>query len=224
MSSDVIRRLAAANPVRNERPLQLLEPRRAVHRPRRWRFVLVAASATAVAALIALAAIAFATHPSSPTAAGSQHPRGSGVRLSGGTIQLASYRFRLPAGFRASTSACQFSLPAGLQPLKQWLQVQDGGFSAAASAEGGCVEALLIAGGSPVPSEAEQTAVGPYTGFLASPGSSQEVLYVQIPAAQGDHYLVLLADGLTSEELVAIAQSGLPTSIEPTQTCTANCG
>jgi hypothetical protein len=116
--------------------------------------------------------------------------------------------------------------------------------SAAAAAEGGCVDGGIAIDKSNkgpaqilahIPSDAEPVAVGSYQGyFLADappdgPVDPKELLlYVYIPgAADPGHleYLVLNAKGLTEEQLIAAAKSALPTSpTSTTQACTQNCG
>jgi hypothetical protein len=53
-------------------------------------------------------------------------------------------------------------------------------------------------------------------------------LYVYIPHAAGPRqlrYVVLDAEGLTEDHLIAVARSGLPAlPTSTTQTCTQNCG
>ena len=114
----------------------------------------------------------------------------------------------------------------------------------AASAEGGCVDGgiatLASTGGAAailahIPSNAEPVAVGSYQGYFLSHAPpdgpvdpEKTALYVYIPGAAGLRhleYVVLFAKGLTEEQLVAVAQSGLPASPpSTTQTCTQNCG
>lgn len=135
------------------------------------------------------------------------------VALSGTPIQLAGYKFKTPAGFKASSSSC---VPASSSSV----QVGVNGFAAAASADGGCVEAFyLIASAdsaSPIQESADPVAVGSYQGYFVPPDSSgQSKLYVELPKAGGDQnhvFLLLFAQGLTEDQLVAVAQSGLPSS------------
>ena len=81
---------------------------------------------------------------------------------------------------------------------------------AAASAEGGCLDVTLMAGASLVPPGAEAVVVGPFNGFLVAEASDQETLYLEIPVANGDRYLVLSAQGMTPAQLLAVARSGFP--------------
>jgi hypothetical protein len=142
--------------------------------------------------------------------------------LAGPTIQLAGYSFRLPAGFSASRSACT-DLARALGPSTRMLGSDP--FASAASSEGGCIEAVLAAG-PPATSSASATpvAVGPYKGFVVLVSSTATDLYVEIPAASAHHDLILFGKGLSPEQLVAIARSGLPKSIGKLQTCVADCG
>jgi hypothetical protein len=82
----------------------------------------------------------------------------------------------------------------------------------AASADGGCLEVALAAGSDVVPDGAMEIAVGTYEGYLSTASNGDLTLFVAIPAAYGTNYLVLAAEGLTQQQLVAIATSGLPTS------------
>lgn len=123
--------------------------------------------------------------------------------LTGATISLAGYRFRTPAGFKDSSSSCG---PSATDR-----------FSAAASADGGCVEAFfaISTSGSAVPADAAPVEVGAYQGYLVAPDSSQRTtLYVELPVPGGADIkwqaVLLESQGLTADQLVAIAQSGLP--------------
>ncbi len=62
--------------------------------------------------------------------------------------------------------------------------------------------------------------VGPYSGFVSANAPSSVDLF----AFRGHHYLVLAADGLIAAQLVAIAKSGLPSSLGSEQSGSANCG
>jgi hypothetical protein len=66
--------------------------------------------------------------------------------------------------------------------------------------------------------------VGPYQGYVNVGSDSTVVLYVEIPAAQTDHALVIVASDLTANQVIVIAESGLPSKIEPTTVCTSGCG
>lgn len=175
-------------------------------RRRRVAFLLVGA-ALAVA-VVAMASIGNGSRP----AAVSQGPHR--FVLSGATIRLAGYRFRTPAGFSPSTTACASS-PSSGEPTTVL-----NGFAAAASADGGCVEAayLIAPSTSPqgglIPADAQPVGVGTYQGYyVAQDSSGKSALYVGLPKAGGTQnivYLVLLARGLTENQLVAVAVSGLP--------------
>jgi hypothetical protein len=184
-------------------------------RRRRWlRVALVVALTGAVAAVLSLA---LSGGRPSTLADGRHHPP-LHLGLSRKTFTLAGYRFRLPAAFKRSSTACHVWQPKPGTPITvtHWFRLE-------ASADGGCLVAVITAGGSPVPSGAQPVAVGAYNGFLATQGA-QETLYVQLPVAEGNRYLVLVADGLSPDQLIAIAQSGLPGPPEPGQTCTTDCG
>ena len=166
---------------------------------RPWaRGAVLAALAVAVAAGVSFALIG--GWPATPVE--KQHAEAG---LSRRTIALAGYRFRLPAGYRQSARAC---VPVKSTPGRPMTVVY--AVRAAAAAEGGCLNVTLTAGSPPIPPGAEAVTVGPFSGFLASAGSGQETLYLQIPVASGGNYLVLSAQGLTSEQLLAVARSGLP--------------
>ena len=209
---------------------------------RRLRPMLLLAGA-AIAAVLAVIATGVLGPANPPAARTGGHGH---LALSGSRIDLAGYRFRTPAGFKASTSACE-GAPSGSGPRTVFQ-----GFAAAASAEGGCVEAgLLRTDTAYVPAGAEPVEVGSYQGYFLShaPGdgchltpltpepcsreqanaSGDPALYVEIPdAADSQHYayLVLFSQGLTESQLIAVAESGLPTlPLSPaTTTCTENCG
>jgi hypothetical protein len=113
------------------------------------------------------------------------------------------------------------------------------GVAVAASAEGGCVEggiATIASSGKPkptlagIPPSVEPVSVGEYQGYFlahapsdgcaANPGNSRPcpppvdkaLLYVYLPAAAGPRhsvFLVLLSQGLTKDQLIAVAESGL---------------
>jgi hypothetical protein len=115
--------------------------------------------------------------------------------------------------------------------------------SAAAAAEGGCVDGgLSISPGNrePAPSSvgipprAEPVAVGSYQGYFlahAQPDGPVDpekmLLYVYLPGAGGAghvEYVDLSAKGLTEEQLIAAVRSVLPAlPTSTTQTCTQNC-
>jgi hypothetical protein len=175
----------------------LASPRPARQRetPRRRTPIVLVAAAIVVAAISAFA--------SGPFDRGS--PRTAG--LSGAGIQLAGYHFRTPAGFRASDRSCGMSTDPNVVDGVQ-------GFAAAASADGGCVEAFIMfsLNGSAVPAGATPVTIGAYQAYLESADSSGRMrLYVRLPDLGNTwQAVVLFATGLTSDQLVAVAQSGLP--------------
>jgi hypothetical protein len=167
-----------------------------------------------VAVLVAAAAVASLEigHGNRPVAShGGRHP----VALNGARIQLAGYHFRTPAGFKASKSSC-ISAPVADKP-----RPTIDGFAAAASADGGCVQAVgfvaadwLQAHGQ-MPDAADLVDVGDHHGYFVSSQASggKMTLYVNLPNADGQRvvYLVLVSRGLSADQLIAVAESGLPT-------------
>lgn len=176
----------------------LASPRPASRRriPRR-RVALIVAAATVIAAIAAVSVAALTGRNRGA------EPR---VALSGAKITLAGYRFRTPAGFRDSGASCG---PSATDR-----------FSAAASADGGCIEAffMISSRGSPVPDGSTPVDVGAYQGHLVSESDSNALrLYVDLPPLSGlSQDVVLFGQGLTAEQLVAIAESGLPATPSPT--------
>lgn len=135
------------------------------------------------------------------------------VALTGAGIEMAGYRFRTPAGFKVSDASCSAGPSGSGKPATVM-----NGFVAAASAEGGCVEATFLVPGSSDPGAATATPagdpvdVGTYQGYFQNQGSSGDALYVELPKADGQGrpvYLVLFSQGLTKDQLIAVAQSGL---------------
>jgi hypothetical protein len=163
--------------------------------------VLALAAAVLVAAVAAVAAGVF-NHAAAPA-----HHR---LALTGPKIKLAGFHFRTPAGFTASKASCA-APPAPGSPTTVM-----NGFAAAASADGGCVEAffmIAMSGSSWTPAQVgNPVSLGAYQGwFVPADSSGQSTLYVQLPTL-GDtsQYLLLHSEGLTEDKLVAVAQSGLP--------------
>jgi hypothetical protein len=166
----------------------------------RLRLALVGVAVVAVAAVVAAIDIGH----SAPRGTGNQH-----VALNGAKLQLAGYHFRTPAGFTASSTACASAHRTGQPTTMQ-------NFAAAASADGGCVEAFVMisSSGSAVPADATPVDVGSYQGYITTDDSSQQLrLYVELPPLGGDfdwQAVVLFSQGLTTDQLIAVAQSGLP--------------
>lgn len=193
---------------------------------RRRHVVLVLVGVATLAAASTVASIELGRGGAPSTGPPAQHH----VALSGSKIQLAGYRFKTPAGFKGSAGAC---MPA---PDPDSPRPGSDGFAAAASADGGCLEAAyLIAGdheeGGLVPSAAQPVDVGEYRGYFEASGSGTDysTLYVELPNATGDHrlvYLVLFARDLIEDQLIAVANSGLRTvPLKPTTTtCAESCG
>jgi hypothetical protein len=185
-------------------------------RSRRPRLVLLLAGVAVLAAAAAVGSLEFGhSNPAAPQTSGHHH-----LALSGAKIELAGYHFRTPAGYVPSAGCPQ---PATAQTGGPNTVVHT--MQSAASADGGCLQVALIAGTWTVPSDAQPVSVGSYNGFLVAPANiPRETLFVQIPAAQGDHYLVVAGQGLNVAQLVAIALSGLPSAPGTTTTCAENCG
>jgi len=182
---------------------QILASDRRVAAPHRSRRpVLVLALGAIVTAAVAVVSTGAFTH-SNPAA---EHHR---IVLTGPKLQLAGYHFRTPAGFTASSTACASGHRTGQSTAMQ-------NFAAAASADGGCLEAFIMISlnGSAVPADATPVDVGAYQGYITAADSSQRMtLYVELPALGGEinwQAVVLVSQGLTTEQLIAVAQSGLP--------------
>jgi hypothetical protein len=218
MAAEAILQAAMATATSAE-PAQIDVSRHLRNRSGRSRRYLAGVAGAAAAALVVVGAFAVMgggdSHPTSGT-----HPAAT-VPVAGTTIRLAGYSFQLPAGYQTVGSNCG-ALPPGLTTIPV---VGENSFAAAASTSGGCIEALLAAGdAATVPAGAQSVQVGPYQGFVTLGAATDVVLYVEIPAAEGHHDLVLVANGLTANQVVAIAESGLPSSIGPTTPCTTGCG
>lgn len=171
----------------------ILAGTRARHR-RAWRYA-AAAVAAGVAAGIAVAAV---------STGGPSHPARS-VGRRPVVVKLASYRLTLPRGFALDAASCLATPSPGIGP-----ETVPASLQAAASADGGCLELLIAAGGVVVPPGATQVSVGSQIGYYVAGTDGTETLFVAIPAAQGDHYLVLSASGLTESQLIAIGASAFP--------------
>jgi len=206
---------------------------------RKGRVVMALAGALVVAAAVA-AGLLQGGGGSQPVSKDVGHGKQA---LTGAEIQLAGHRFRTPAGFKTSSTACD-AMPSG---PGLWTVIH--GVAVAASAEGGCVEggiATLASGGKPkptlagIPPPAEPVSVGDYQAYFlahapsdgcaANPGNSRPcpppvdkaLLYVYLPAAAGPGhsvFVVLLSQGLTKDQLIAVAESGLQ-SLPPASTTT----
>jgi hypothetical protein len=179
---------------------------------RRLRPALLAGVVILVAIVVAAASGAFTQSKSALPQSNGDHRQ---FGLTGARIQLAGYRFRTPAGFKASTSSC-ISAPAAEKP-----RPSIDGFAAAASANGGCVEGVYFVAADwlqtqgLMPDASDAVDVGSYQGYFVPPEASgdESTLYVNLPNADGPRvvYLVLYARGVTEQQLIAIAESGLPT-------------
>lgn len=224
-TSNALNRLSAAAPALLSRPESVVGPVEedrilagifaagpGAERPTAHRagpVLLFAGAAVAVAAIgIVASGVVSRSTPPATRVGGGRH-----VVLSGPRIQLAGYRFRTPAGFKRSSGSCMPAATAG-KPTTVL-----NGFAAAASADGGCVEAAYLIApsglqGGPIPGDAQPVAVGPYEGYFVSQSvDGGSALYVGLPKAGGDQsivYLVLLARDLTEGQLIAVAESGLP--------------
>jgi hypothetical protein len=189
--------------------------RPAVHAARRRRMTLVLVGLAVLVAAGTVASIEAGHGNRAVTGRAGHHH----LALKGARIELAGYKFRTPTGFKASSTPCGTAQSySNAHPVLN-------GFVAAASADGGCVEAAYLLGGNQadIPSDAVPADVGNYHGYFVSQGSSTaSTLYVELPNAAGDGrlaYLVLFAKGLTQDQLIAVAESGLPTlPLRPTTT------
>ncbi len=140
--------------------------------------------------------------------------------VSGATIRLAGYSFKLPSGYEPVRSSCGVAWP-NRGPKMGFA----GATSYARSTDGGRVAAFLAAGDAAQPPHgAQPVQVGLYKGYVVTGTRSGVVLFVEIPAAEGDHALVVVANGLTPDQVVAIAESGLPSSIGAPTPCNSGCG
>ena len=160
----------------------------------RRRLTLALAGVAVVVAGIALASVELPQHSGAARA---------GLRLTGAPISLAGFHFRTPAGYQDSSSSCGASVTDR--------------FDAAASANGGCVEVfyMISTNGSGVPAGATPVDVGAYQGYAVSPDANgQTTLYVELPTVAGADFdwqaVVFFSQGLTVDQLVAVAESGLP--------------
>ena len=164
---------------------------------------LVAVAILSAGGIVAWAVVSRVVAPAAKTGAGRR------IALTGTDIRLAGYHFKTPAGFATSDAPCD---PQALAD-----NPTSNGFASAASADGGCVEALFgmepVAGEPfPIPPGASPVEVGSYQGSFVDQGAGRASLYVQldVTASGGQSlYLVLLGQDLTEAELVAVAQSGL---------------
>jgi hypothetical protein len=181
----------------------------------------------ALAAAAATALMAGGVLTLSRTGASSPRPRQSTAARpartaprTGPVIRLAGYTFTMPAGFTA------IARPCAPMPDRTGLPMRGSNpFTAAASSTGGCLEAVLAAGPAAIiPHSAQPIQVGPYQGFVSRRPAVSVILYVKMPAAGGNHELILVARRLSAAQVVAIATSGLPATIGPIHVCTKNCG
>jgi hypothetical protein len=205
------------------------EPIRTRRRPRRTLVVADTAAAVAAIAAGSLALTGGATaRPKSTHQATAIHRAARVQPAAVQRFQLAGYSLTLPAGYHAVSQNCPaLTLPANVNVGVRTLGQNP--YAAAASASGACIEVVLAAGPlATPPSGAQPVQVGPYQGYLVTNPNSIE-LYVGLPAAEGQHALILYANGLSPDDLIAVAASGLPpngqgnTTVRSTP-CTSNCG
>jgi hypothetical protein len=170
---------------------------------RRRRPIALALVAVGLIAIAATSAWISMERGSTPAAKTGRHHH---IALTGARIQLAGYHFETPAGFEAgSGSTCWYA--ASARP-----GVPSGSLAEAAAADGGCLEAffMLDTGQYAISPDAQPIDVAGAQGFLVT-GSDSLRLYVPLPKAGVDNaYLMLVGQNLTADELVAIAESGLP--------------
>ncbi len=191
-----------------ERILQriLASDRHVSRRGRPIAVVLVAAVAVGVAVA------AYATHGHATSPRTTIHH----LTLNGATIETAGYRFRTPAGFKPANASCEGA--TSTPPGNPETPVQ--AMRSAASGDGGCIEVFYLIAGSataPTPTPAGQPVdVGPFQGYYDAQGDSGAMLYIELPKASAGGaaptFLGLYAQGLTEDQLIAVAESGLPAS------------
>jgi hypothetical protein len=165
----------------------------------------------AVAAAALAVTLAVPSGPATPTHSTGKHSA---------VLELASFHFSLPSGFVPRDAGCASPPSVSLSQDGNQAVHKVGAnpetvlqtMRSAASADGGCVEVALAAGSDVVPAGATEIAVGNYEGYLSTASNGDLTLVVAIPVAYGTNYLVLASEGLTQQQLVAIATSGLPTS------------
>jgi hypothetical protein len=183
----------------------------------------IGAALTSVIVAVAAIAIMLSNLPTSGAPRQAGLP---GVGKSGAVLELASYRFDLPRGFAPKDSGCA-GLSAPPSQAGSGVAIHNGQVTspvtvlqskrAAASAEGGCVELGLDAGANVVPTGAASIDVGSYRGYVVMGSDGTLTLYVTLACSTAcqavtdqSHYLVLASEGLTQQQLIAIASSGLP--------------
>jgi hypothetical protein len=181
-----------------------------VHR-RRLMLALAGIAVLAAAAIAASLDVGHGAHHANVV----KPKRGGHVILSGARIEAAGFHFKTPAGFKSSNTSCSATSSEG-KP-----STVGNGFAAAASADGGCVAAYFLIAGAPAshtpnPPPGDAVDVGSYHGYYDAQSDTDAALYVELPkadpAASGPVYLVLFSHGLTEDQLIAVAQSGLPAS------------
>jgi hypothetical protein len=191
----------------------------------------VAAVVTGVAIAIPIVASGRGTTPPASTASGhSGH-----VALTGAAVSLAGYETNLPSSYtiaQVSTWAqcSNFFVPVGVPPAPGTAAPSPQDFSQIAlnaSGGNGCLD-FGITGNyeqssaptkDPVAPTGSQTiTIGPYQASIyQAPHSSTIALYVQIPTTGGgDHDLIVAAQDLTQQDLVAMLEEALPTQATPT--------
>lgn len=177
-------------------------------RPRHRLTLGTVAAAVAVLAIVGTLALA-GVHP------GPSRPTTSS-KLTGRTMRLANFTFKLPRGYAVTADLCvpTPSAPGTTEPPTPGASeapvvtipvVGGSSYASAASSDGGCVEAFIGQGYSP---SAQSVQVGSYNGFLWSMGG-ELALYVVLPPSVSDLGLVLLSHGLSAGELEQVAESGL---------------
>jgi hypothetical protein len=215
---NALERLAAVAPAEplvdsgeEKRMLQrILASDRHVAPRRRMSIAVVLVATVAVGAAVAV----YSLHANATSPRGAIHR----ATLSGAQIEMAGYHFRTPAGFKSSDTSCEGATPTPAGSPETPLHAMQ----AAASVDGGCVEVLMLTSGNPtapIPAAVvgEPVDVGSDQGYYDAQGSdvqgdSVAALYVELPPGTGDapDFLVLYAQGLTEDQLIAVAESGLP--------------
>jgi hypothetical protein len=210
---NALERLAAVAPTeplldagKEDRILQrILASDRHISRQKRPVAVVLVAAVAVGAAIVA-----YATHGHTTSPPATIHH----ATLNGARIEAAGYRFTTPAGFKSSDASCEGATsPGGPETPAHAMR-------SAASADGGCVEALYLIAGSPTAPTPSMTGqpvdVGPFQGYYDAQGDSGATLYVELPQASAGGaapiFLALYAQGLTEDQMIAVAESGLPAS------------
>jgi hypothetical protein len=127
------------------------------------------------------------------------------------TLELASVRLRLPAGYDVGPNDCALSP----RPVDGFVAIPtelgSGPEAAAASRDGGCIVAMLVdAAETP---DATPIRVGNHQGLIVSdPRSGTTYLDIPMPTVDRVRHLLIASTGLSQAELVRIVADGLHTT------------